>query len=319
MENAIPTTAFSPEVELTDALLSPAVKSSEDLNKVVRPSLTYWQDAWIKLKKNRVALAGLIILIVYVLLAIFAPIFSQHDFASQNAKLLNQAPGAEHWFGTDQAGRDLWVRNWMGARVSLFIGLMVVMINTAIGCIVGGVSGFFGGQVDMVIMRVIDVLYGIPMIILAILLMVVMGQGIFPLILAMVAVGWIGSARLVRGQVLQLKNTEYVMAARTLGASNSRIIFRHMLPNIGGILITSMTMAIPQAIFNEAFLSFIGIGVKAPQCSWGSLAQIATQVYKIHPYQMLIPAFFICTTMLSLNMLGDGLRDALDPKMRGKY
>jgi len=319
MEDVIATTAFSPDLELTERQLQRAPKNKDDLNKVVRPSLTYWQDAWIKLRRNRVALAGLIILLIYILLAVLAPLFSPYDYASQNAATLNQAPSAEHWFGTDQAGRDLWVRNWMGARVSLFIGLMVVLINTAIGCIVGGVSGYFGGRVDMVIMRVIDVLYGIPMIILAILLMVVLGQGVFPLILAMVAVGWIGSARLVRGQVLQLKNTEYVMAARTLGASDTRIILRHMLPNISGILITTMTMAIPQAIFNEAFLSFIGIGVKAPQCSWGSLAQIATQVYKIHPYQMLIPAFFICTTMLSLNMLGDGLRDALDPKMRGKY
>lgn len=304
------------DLELTSQRLEKAKKDKADLNKVVRPSLTYWQDAWIKLRKNKIALAGLIILIIYVLLAIFAPIFSQYDYASQNAKLINQAPSLEHLFGTDQAGRDLWVRNWMGARVSLFIGLAVVMINTAIGCVVGGVSGYFGGRVDMVIMRIIDVLYGIPTIILAILLRVVMSSGILPLIFAMVVVGWIGSARLVRGQVLQLKNLECVMAARTLGASDARIIVRHMIPNISGILITNMTMAIPQAIFMEAFLSFIGIGIMPPDCSWGSLAQQAIQVYKIYPYQLLIPAFFICTTMLSLNMLGDGLRDALDPKMR---
>jgi oligopeptide transport system permease protein len=181
---------------------------------------------------------------------------------------------------------------------------------------VGGVSGYFGGKVDMLVMRLIDVLYGIPMIILAILMRTVMSSGIVPLVLAMVALGWIGSARLVRGQVLQLKNQEFVMAARTLGVSDARIIVRHMIPNIGGILITSMTMAIPQAIFTEAFLSFIGIGIQSPSCSWGSLAQSAIQVYRIQPYQLLIPAFFICTTMLSLNMLGDGLRDALDPRMR---
>ena len=140
-----------------------------------------------------------------------------------------------------------------------------------------------------------------------------------PLVIAMVIVGWVGSARLVRGQMLQLKNQEYVLAARKLGASDARIIFRHLIPNTSGLILTNVTMAVPYAIFNEAFLSFIGIGVKAPQCSWGSLAQVATQVYKIFPYQMLIPAFFICTPMLSLNMLGDGLRDALDPKMRGKF
>jgi oligopeptide transport system permease protein len=301
---------------LDEALLTPLPKDDADLNRIVRPSLTYWQDAWIKLKKNKVAMLGLAIIVLYVLLAIFAPILSPYDFAAQNAKAMNQWPSAQHIFGTDQAGRDLWVRNWMGARVSLFIGLIVVLINTFIGCIVGGVSGYFGGKVDMLVMRVIDVLYGIPMIILAILMRTVMSSGVVPLVLAMVVLGWIGSARLVRGQVLQLKNQEFVMAARTLGVSDARIILRHMIPNIGGILVTNMTMAIPQAIFTEAFLSFIGIGIQSPSCSWGSLAQTAIQVYRMQPYQLLIPAFFICTTMLSLNMLGDGLRDALDPRMR---
>lgn len=304
--------ASSLDASLTERL----IKDTADLNRIVRPSLTYWQDAWIKLKKNRVAMLGLAIVSLYLLLAIFAPMFSRYDFSSQNAKAMNQWPSWDHLFGTDQAGRDLWVRNWMGARVSLLIGLVVVLINTSIGCVVGGVSGYFGGKVDMLVMRLIDVLYGIPMIILAILMRTVMSSGIVPLVLAMVALGWIGSARLVRGQVLQLKNQEFVMAARTLGVSDARIIMRHMIPNISGILITSMTMAIPQAIFTEAFLSFIGIGIKSPSCSWGSLAQSAIQVYRIQPYQLLIPAFFICTTMLSLNMLGDGLRDAFDPRMR---
>lgn len=306
------------QAPLDPALTRALPKDDSGLNRIVRPSLTYWQDAWIKLRKNKVAMLGLAIIILYLLLAIFAPVFARYDFASQNAKAMNQWPSEEHLFGTDQAGRDLWVRNWMGARVSLFIGIAVVLINTAIGCVVGGVSGYFGGRVDMLVMRLIDVLYGIPMIILAILIRTVMDSGVFPLVLAMVALGWIGSARLVRGQVLQLKNQEFVMAARTLGVSDGKIILKHMIPNISGILITNMTMAIPQAIFTEAFLSFIGIGIKSPSCSWGSLAQSAIQVYRIHPYQLLIPAFFICTTMLSLNMLGDGLRDALDPRMRGR-
>ncbi|MBQ1342814.1 MAG: ABC transporter permease [Firmicutes bacterium] len=306
---------FAADIDFNAYQLQRAKRDDSQLNKVVRPSLTYWQDAWYKLRHNPVATVGLCLLIIYVFLAIFAPILSQYDFGQQNAAAKNMKPCAEHLFGTDAAGRDLWVRNWMGARVSLTIGLVVVLINTAIGIIVGGVSGYFGGKVDMIIMRVIDVLYGIPTIILAILLMVVMGAGISSLIVAMVCVGWISSARLVRGQVLQLKNMEYVMAARTLGASDRRIIFRHMIPNISGIIITNMTMAIPNAIFTEAFLSYIGIGVQAPKCSWGSLAQAASMVYKLYPYQLIIPAFFICTTMLSLNMLGDGLRDALDPKM----
>jgi oligopeptide transport system permease protein len=293
--------------------------ADEEKNKVVRPSLTYWQSAWIKLRKNKVATIGLIILILYVLAAAFAPIASPHSYSANNAKALNQLPSAQHWFGTDTAGRDLWTRVWMGARVSLAIGLAVVTINMLIGGALGGIAGYFGGRVDMVIMRIIDILYGIPVIIIAILLMTVLGKGIIPLIAAMVTVGWVNNARLVRGQVLQLKNSEFVLAAKTLGAGHARIILRHFFPNISGIIITQMTMAIPLAIFLEAFLSYIGLGVQPPDCSWGSLAKAATDVYRIYPYQLLIPAFFICTTMLSLNMLGDGLRDALDPKMRGKY
>lgn len=311
--------AFSVDFMPSAEQLRRIVRDKDDLNKVVRPSLTYWQDAWIKLRRNRVALIGLIIITLYAIMAIIGPMISEFDFRSNNVAAMNFAPDAEHWFGTDRMGRDLWCRTWMGARVSLTIGLSVVAINMTIGIIVGGTAGYFGGRVDMVIMRIIDVLYGIPTIILAILLMVVMGKGIFPLIVAMVVVGWVGNARLIRGQVLQLKNSEYVLAARTLGASDFRIIFRHMIPNIFGIIITQMTMAIPQAIFTEAFLSYIGLGVQAPNCSWGVLAQSASEVFRQYPYQLFIPAFFICTTMLSLNMLGDGLRDALDPKMRGKY
>jgi len=304
---------------LDDRLFTKIEKNRDDLNKVVRPSLTYWQDAWIKLRKNKVATLSLVLIVVYVVFAIFAPILSGFDHVSQDANARNLRPNAEHWFGTDPAGRDLWVRNWIGARVSLFIGVAVVLINTAMGCIVGGIAGYFGGKVDMIIMRIIDVLYGIPVIILAILFMVVLKPGLYTIILALVIIGWLGSARMVRGQILSLKNSEFVMAAKTLGAGNSRIIIRHLIPNISGILITTMTMSIPNAIFWEAFMSFIGIGVQAPMCSWGSLAQLANQIYQIYPYQLIIPAFFICTTVLAFNLLGDGLRDALDPKTRGRY
>lgn len=297
----------------------PADRDDADKNRIARPCLTYWQDAWIKLGKNRVAMLGLIILTVYVLLAVFAPALSSHSYSANNAELINQWLSSQFWFGTDTAGRDLWARTWMGARVSLSIGLIVVTVNMLIGSGVGAVSGYCGGRVDMLIMRVVDVLYGIPTIIIAILLMVAMEPGLFSLIVAMVCVGWVGNARLIRGQILHLKNAEYVLAARTLGADNRRIILRHFYPNVNGLIITQMTMSIPTAIFQEAFLSYIGIGVQSPACSWGSLAQAATNVFRLYSYQLFIPAFFICTTMLSLNMLGDGLRDALDPKMRGRY
>ena len=306
-------------IELNEHLLTKLKTNKDDLNKVVRPSLTYWQDAWIKLRKNKIATVSLAVILVYVVFAVFAPMLSGYDYASQNANAMNTRPSSEHWFGTDMAGRDLWIRTWVGARVSLFIGVAVVLLSTAVGSIIGGISGYLGGKVDLVIMRVVDILYGIPTIIIAILFMVVMPPGIYTIILAMVVTWWVSSARMVRGQILSLKNSEFIMAAKTLGAGNRRIILRHLIPNIGGVLITTMTMNIPLAIFMEAFLSFIGIGVRPPMCSWGSLAQIANQVYQIYPYQLIIPAFFICTTVLAFNLLGDGLRDALDPKTRGKY
>ena len=305
--------------EFNERLLTKIEKNKEDLNKVVRPSLTYWQDAWIKLRKNKIATVSLIIILVYVAFSIFAPMFSKYDYKSQDAYNRNLKPGAEHWFGTDQAGRDLWVRNWMGARVSLRIGVSVVLLSTAIGAVIGGISGYFGGKLDLIIMRIVDVLYGIPTVMIAILLMVILPKGEYTIVLSMLVTWWVGSARMVRGQTLSLKTSEFILAARTLGAGNSRIIIRHLIPNISGILITTMTMNIPGAIFMEAFLSFIGIGVQPPNCSWGSLAQTATQVYQIYPYQLIIPAFFICTTVLAFNLLGDGLRDALDPRTRGRY
>ena len=319
MTTEFPSINNNNKIELNDHLLQKIEKDKDNLNKVVRPSLTYWQDAWIKLRKNKVATVSLFIIMIYVLFAIFAPMLSNYDHVSQNAAARNLRPSSEHWFGTDIAGRDLWVRSWMGARVSLFIGVAVVLLSTVVGSIIGGISGYFGGKVDLIIMRIIDVLYGVPTIIIAILFMVVMPPGIYTIILAMVVTWWISSARMVRGQILSLKNSEFILAAKTLGAGNFRIILRHLIPNISGILITTMTMSIPTAMFVEAFLSFIGIGVRAPMCSWGSLAQLANQVYQFYSYQLIIPAFFICTTVLAFNLLGDGLRDALDPKTRGKY
>ena len=200
--------------------------------------------------------------------------------------------------------------------MSLSIGFLAASLNALIGVCVGGISGHFGGKTDMVIMRFIDVVSGIPYLIVAILVMVALGEGIAPLIIAMIIIGWVGSARLVRGQVLQLKNQEYVLAARKLGASDSRIIFRHLIPNTIGLILTNLTMAVPYAIFTEAFLSYIGLGVQPPNASWGLLARYGAQNFRFAPWQLFIPSFFICTTMLSLYLLGDGLRDALDPKLR---
>lgn len=292
-------------------------KSKEGMEQISRPSLSFWQDAWMRIKKNKLAYFGLILICFYILMAIFAPMMSKYDYASTDSTSMNQFMSAQHWFGTDDTGRDLWVRTWMGARVSLSIGFIAAFLNAVIGCIVGGISGYYGGKVDAVLMRIIDVLYGIPTLIVTILVMVVMGSGVFPLIIAMIITGWIGSARFVRGEMLRLKDQDFVCAAKLLGVSDFTIIVKHILPNILGLIITNLAMSVPQAIFREAFLSYIGIGIAPPGCSWGVLAKAGAKMLRVYPYQMFIPAFFICTTMLALNLLGDGLRDAFDPKLRG--
>ena len=292
--------------------------NKKDLNVVVRPSLTYWQDAWIRLSKNKVALISFGVILLYIILAVLGPYMTPFNFKSNNPDATDLLPNAQHWFGTDSLGRDMWERIWMGGRVSLMIGFAVTGINTLIGVVIGGISGYFGGKLDMAIMRIIDVLYGIPTIIVAILVMMMLDSGIASLIVAMVAIGWIGSARFVRGQVLQLKNLEFVLAAKTLGADSTRIIVMHLIPNIMGLIITNLAMAIPNAIFTEAFLSYIGLGIQPPETSWGQLARIGASVFRAYPYQLFIPAFFISTTMLALNLFGDGLRDALDPRLRGR-
>ncbi|KXG74476.1 Oligopeptide transport system permease protein OppC [Fervidicola ferrireducens] len=302
--------------ELSPELFTHVGKNIKEMEAITRPSITYWQDAWRRLKQNKVAMLGLIIILLYTLMAIVGPYMTPYDYRTTNPSESNQPPSAKHWFGTDSLGRDLWARTWMGARVSLMIGFVAALLNAVIGVLVGGISGYFGGKIDLVIMRFVDIMYAIPYMIIVILMMVVLGQGIMPLILALVVGGWLGMARLVRGQILQLKEQEFVLAAKVLGASHARIIWRHLIPNTMGVILVNLTMSIPGAIFSEAFLSFIGLGVVPPQSSWGQLAAYGAQTFRIYPYQLFIPAFFISTTMLSLNLLGDGLRDALDPRLR---
>jgi oligopeptide transport system permease protein len=298
-------------------MFAPAEKARiDDGGRVVRPSLSYWRDAWLRLRKNKVASLGMVMLIFYVVMAAAVPMLSDVDYRSIDSDGADAPPSSERWFGTDTLGRDLWTRTWVGARVSLSIGILAASLNAVIGVVIGGISGYFGGKLDMAIMRLLDVVSGIPYLIVAILVMVMLGEGITPLIVAMITIGWVGSARLVRGQVLQLKNQEYVLAARKLGASHARIIFRHLIPNTSGLILTNVTMAVPYSIFTEAFLSYIGLGIQPPGVSWGLLARYGSQSFRFAPWQLFIPSFFIGTTMLSLYLLGDGLRDALDPRLR---
>lgn len=292
-------------------------KKLEMSEVISRPSLSYWQDAWRRLKKNKIAAFSMILIIIYVILSIIGPYMTEYDYRTTNPAAINQSMSSKHWFGTDSLGRDLWARVWTGSRISLMIGLIATLMNSFIGVIIGGIAGYKGKMIDMIIMRTIDILYGIPYIIVAILVMIILGPGLKSLIVAMVITGWIGSARLIRGQVLQLKEQEFVSAAKLLGVSNTKIIFRHIVPNIMGLIVTSMTFAIPGSIFTEAFLSYIGIGIQPPECSLGSLAKMGSTLFKIYPYQLFIPASVICILMLSFSLFGDGLRDALDPKLRG--
>ncbi len=292
-------------------------KSLEQMESISRPNLSYWQDAWRRIRKNKMAFVSLMLICFYVLMAIIAPILSPYDMAAQDATAMNAPMSLRHIFGTDPLGRDIFVRLWMGARVSLSIGFIAAILNAVIGTTIGGISGYFGGKLDMFIMRLVDVLYGIPSLIFTILIMVVVGRGVKGLIFAMVIVGWIGSCRFVRGEVLRLKNQEFVLAAKVLGVPDISIILRYLIPNIMGLIITNVTMAIPGAIFSEAFLSFIGLGMAPPNSSWGLLAKDGIVYLRVSPIELIIPSFFICTTMLALNILGDGLRDAFDPKLRG--
>lgn len=285
--------------------------------EIARPQTTYLKDVWRSFKKRKTAVLGLIVICLMVAMVLVGPMMNEFNYYSNDYDAINQAPNAVHWFGTDELGRDLWTRVWIGGRVSLLIAVIATIIPYAIGMTVGGISGYIGGRLDMIIMRTIDVLMGIPGMIYNILLMIVLGSGnISTLVIAFSITGWMGSARTTRGLVLQLKERDFVMASQTLGASPLRIIFKHLLPNTMGIAVVGMASSIPGIIFSEAFLSFIGLGIAPPNPSWGQLIKSASTVFKTYPYQFAIPCVCISITMLCFYLMGDGLRDALDPRMR---
>lgn len=274
------------------------------------------ESAWQRLKKNKLAMAGFYTILFIICIAIFGPLLSGLSYSDQNLQAVNQPPSSNHWFGTDSLGRDLFIRSLYGARISLTIGLVASLINLTIGVIYGSIAGFLGGRVDRIMMNIVDILYGIPVLLYVILLMVILKPGLTNIFIALGIAYWLGMARIVRGQILSLKEQEFVLAARTLGAGKWRILFRHLLPNSIGPIIITLTLSIPEAIFTEAFLSFIGLGVAAPMASWGVLASEGVTSLRSYPFQLLFPAIAISVTMLAFNFLGDGLRDALDPRER---
>ncbi|KPV60771.1 diguanylate cyclase [Paenibacillus sp. A3] len=304
-------------MSVPDHLFVPMQKRIGPTEAIVRPQLTLWQQARIRLFKNKLALLGLIFIVALAALSIFGPWLTDQSYSKQNLLNGNQAPSAEHWFGTDELGRDVFARILFGSRISLTVGVVAALIDFLIGVVYGGIAGYFGGRVDNIMMRIVDILYGIPYLLIVILLMVVMGPGLFTIIIALTATGWIGMARIVRGQVLQLASSEYVLASRTLGAGPWSIIRRHLLPNAFGVIIVQVTFSVPSAIFAEAFLSFLGLGIQPPLASWGTMANDALPtILSGYWWRLFFPAFFISLTMLAFNLLGDGLQNTFNPKQR---
>ncbi|WP_339319446.1 ABC transporter permease [Paenibacillus sp. FSL R10-2734] len=283
---------------------------------IQRESLSAWKDAWQRLRQNKMAMTALGILGLIVLAAIIAPLFSKYNYYSNDLMNTNKPPSSDHWFGTDDLGRDIFVRTWYGARISLIVGLAAAAIDLFIGVIYGGIMGFFGGRVDNIMNKFSEILYSIPYLLVVILLLVVLEPSLGTIILALTITGWITMSWIVRGEIMQLKNREFVLASRSMGAGSARLLFKHLLPNAVGPIIVTITLSVPNAIFAEAFLSFLGLGVQAPIASLGSMINDSLTGWLYYPWRFLFPAILISLTMLSFNIFGDGLRDALDPKLK---
>lgn len=321
---------------LDSRLFVPATESEKATAEVMRPSVGYWKDAWKRLRANKVAMGSLIVILLVFLAAIIGPMLSPYAYDQINKGSENLSPNAQHIFGTDSLGRDLFTRTMIGARISLAVGIVAALMISVIGILYGAISGFIGGWVDIVMMRIVDIVYSVPTILIVILLQVVLreplvrfvesgnapeflsklGVGLISIFFVLALLYWVDMARIVRGQILSLKEQEYVLAAKVLGSSNKNIILKHLIPNCIGQIIVVTTLKIPEAIFVESFLSFIGLGVSIPMASLGSLSQVALKGIYSFPYMLIFPAATISIIILSMNLFGDGLRDALDPRMK---
>jgi len=343
--------------------LSPAQAGQGD--EMARESLTFWQDAFRRLKQNKASVISLWVIAIIIVMAIFGPVMNGFKYDQQiaplkvHAKLPPKVPGLEKlgimdgsrtkiktkfdedgnqykerikvnpyveegiedsyfWFGTDDLARDLWTRTWAGARVSLYIAMLAAVINLVIGVTYGGVAGYFGGRIDMIMMRITEVIGGIPNLVVMIMFILVFKPGILTMSIALTITGWIGMARIVRGQILKLRGQEFVLASRTLGASHKQLILKHLIPNTVPQIVIVIMFSIPGAIFFEAFMAFIGLGLPAPNASLGVLINDGYKMLKGFPYLMIIPSTVLCILMLCMNLFANGFRDALDPKMRSK-
>ena len=296
---------------------TPLTQTERDaIEQVQRPSTRYWPEVWNRLRHNRMAVFCMALMAVIVLMAILVPILSPYAYDATSLMEKKQGPSAAHWFGTDSTGRDVFTRVWMGTRTSLVIGLLGALLPYILGMTIGAVSGWVGGRVDMIIMRIVDVMLCIPSMIYMILVLIVLGGNAVSLIIALALSGWMGSARGFRGRILQFKNREFVLAARTLGASPARIIFHYILPNILGNMAVGLCSAIPGAIFAEAGMSYIGLGINPPAPSLGQLATDGMKYFMTQFHVFIFPSLIIFLIIFALYMFGNALRDALDPRLR---
>ncbi|MFT8390813.1 MAG: oligopeptide ABC transporter permease [Sporolactobacillus sp.] len=328
--------------EFTQDMFQPADMTHAESEKLTSKVVSVWQDAFRRFVQNKGAVASFIILVVIILLAIFGPYFNHYGAYAQDLNKSNLPPKIsalsflpffsgkqdgvdiyaehsvheDHWFGTDQLGRDQWTRTWEGTRISLLIALIATLADVFIGVTYGGVSGYFGGAVDNILQRIIEVISGIPSLILTILLILIMKPGMTTITISILLTNWVAMARIVRGEVLKFKNQEFVLASTTLGANHRRVLFKHLIPNSMGMIIVNTMFSIPTAIFFESFLSYIGLGIRDPQASLGSLISNGYEVLQLQPYQTLYPGLVLCLLLIAFNLVGNGLRDALDPKLR---
>jgi oligopeptide transport system permease protein len=303
--------------DLTPDLFEPIGTTARDAEKISGPSIGFWGDSWIRLKKNKAAVVSLAVIIVLFLMAfVLGPLLSPYAANDQDLSRRYLEPTSGFWFGTDEFGRDMFVRVWEGTRVSLYIAFLAAALDLFVGVTYGAVSGLVGGRLDSIMQRVIEILVGIPSLVVAILVMVVLDPGIITISIAIGLTGWVTMARIVRGRVMQLKEQEFTLASMSLGAGKRRLLLKHLIPNALGPIIITVMFTVPSAIFSEAVLSFIGLGIQVPNASLGSLIDNGAGEMRFHPHLLLLPAAVFSLLMLTFNVLGDGLRDAFDPRMR---
>ena len=277
-----------------------------------------WTDARVRFLRNRAAVVSLGLLSIIILACVVGPWVLPHDFDTADWDAMSAAPSMAnaHYWGTDEAGRDLLVRCLIGGRISLMVGILATIASVTLGIAWGAVAGFMGGKVDAIMMRIVDMMYAIPYLLIAILLVTILGREFYLVVITITAFSWMDMARIVRGQTLSLRSREYVEAARSIGVSTTRIITSHIVPNLLGIVVIYTTVTVPGVILTESVLSFLGLGIQEPMTSWGVLIQDGTKVMDVSPWILLFPGALLSITLYCFNFIGDGLRDALDPKDR---